>query len=539
MTHIRITALALIALCLGSPAWAASTPVFQTGVMTPQHLAKFFSNGLIGDVGGLTGDANGRGVAPFIVQDNHGLAVCTATAATGAAHNRFCLGHDSTGNPLLSLTSQGGETDHGFKIDYYGTTYDFNPAGTGNVAGPGTSTTNGLMCWANTNGTLSKDCPTTGSGILTGITQTLTGADSVQRGAFNGYPQNLFVTNSTAHAHTTGTIGTEFDYTNAGGYTVANATHIALVAEAKQTGAMSFASGKQESIQGAFIVGAALATQGGTPGGANAAGAVWGVSTIANLYNGATGFVSLQGNETDVFVESGANVNNRFGYNAVDYGSGTSGCTGPANVCQGSNEDSAYSVNALTGSAGWRVAYGISKYGGPTPMSSNGTLMKNTSAGTIAIADGIDLRGFTFSDYAFAGPSGGFLVDGPGNTTVNTLLLLAGGGTISGAGGLTLNGTTGTTLKANNATGATLDTALNLKVFSTMTIGTAVIPPAGSIGVQGDIITGGNVLHKTSTALTNGAAAATATLTNAPTAGNPTKWISISDNGTTRFIPAW
>jgi hypothetical protein len=42
-----------------------------------------------------------------------------------------------------------------------------------------------------------------------------------------------------------------------------------------------------------------------------------------------------------------------------------------------------------------------------------------------------------------------------------------------------------------------------------------------------------------SATMTNGAAAATGTLTNAPTAGNPTKWVAINDNGTTRYIPAW
>lgn len=41
------------------------------------------------------------------------------------------------------------------------------------------------------------------------------------------------------------------------------------------------------------------------------------------------------------------------------------------------------------------------------------------------------------------------------------------------------------------------------------------------------------------TALTNGAAAALGTLTNAPAAGDPTKWIPIDDNGTTRYIPCW
>ncbi len=52
------------------------------------------------------------------------------------------------------------------------------------------------------------------------------------------------------------------------------------------------------------------------------------------------------------------------------------------------------------------------------------------------------------------------------------------------------------------------------------------------------IIPGGTLL-RTSAALTNGAGAAAGTLGNAPAAGNPTKWIPINDNGTTRYIPAW
>lgn len=40
-------------------------------------------------------------------------------------------------------------------------------------------------------------------------------------------------------------------------------------------------------------------------------------------------------------------------------------------------------------------------------------------------------------------------------------------------------------------------------------------------------------------ALTNNAGAGAGTLTNAPAAGNPTKWIKINDNGTVRSIPAW
>lgn len=60
-----------------------------------------------------------------------------------------------------------------------------------------------------------------------------------------------------------------------------------------------------------------------------------------------------------------------------------------------------------------------------------------------------------------------------------------------------------------------------------------------SLVLSGGITTGNTTLHTTSVALTNGAAAAAGTLLNAPVAGNPTKWIPINDNGTTRYIPTW
>ncbi len=40
-------------------------------------------------------------------------------------------------------------------------------------------------------------------------------------------------------------------------------------------------------------------------------------------------------------------------------------------------------------------------------------------------------------------------------------------------------------------------------------------------------------------ALNNGAGAAAGSISNAPVAGNPTKWVPINDNGTIRYIPAW
>lgn len=65
------------------------------------------------------------------------------------------------------------------------------------------------------------------------------------------------------------------------------------------------------------------------------------------------------------------------------------------------------------------------------------------------------------------------------------------------------------------------------------------VTDAGNVSLSGTLTTADTNLMRTSVALSNGAAAQTGTLTNAPVAGNPTKWIAINDNGTTRYIPAW
>lgn len=76
---------------------------------------------------------------------------------------------------------------------------------------------------------------------------------------------------------------------------------------------------------------------------------------------------------------------------------------------------------------------------------------------------------------------------------------------------------------------------------TTPTLVTPVIGAATgtSLVLTGNITTGTGVLHASSVNLTDGAAAAAGTLGNAPVAGNPTKWVPINDNGTTRYIPCW
>lgn len=52
-------------------------------------------------------------------------------------------------------------------------------------------------------------------------------------------------------------------------------------------------------------------------------------------------------------------------------------------------------------------------------------------------------------------------------------------------------------------------------------------------------VNGATYLVRASASLTNGSAASVGTLTNAPAAGNPTKWVAVDDNGTTRYLPLW
>lgn len=94
-------------------------------------------------------------------------------------------------------------------------------------------------------------------------------------------------------------------------------------------------------------------------------------------------------------------------------------------------------------------------------------------------------------------------------------------------------------------------------------LGSNVPQTVGNLNVQGTLDTTGNVtiggaldvtgearasqvapntitaLVRARSTMNNGAGVATGTLTNAPAATNPTKWIPVDDNGTIRHVPAW
>ena len=87
-------------------------------------------------------------------------------------------------------------------------------------------------------------------------------------------------------------------------------------------------------------------------------------------------------------------------------------------------------------------------------------------------------------------------------------------------------------------------------VAANLTAGTgiAITNSAGGITISAGALssvtadltnTNATYLMSTNQTMPNGSGAAAGTLLNAPVAGNPTKWLSINDNGTTRKVPSW
>ena len=84
------------------------------------------------------------------------------------------------------------------------------------------------------------------------------------------------------------------------------------------------------------------------------------------------------------------------------------------------------------------------------------------------------------------------------------------------------------------------DTALSRIGAGIIGVGTGAVGNiAGSVKLTDLFTNNAAAVIRTNTTLTNGAGVGVGTLTTAPSAGNPTKWIGIDDNGTTRYIPAW
>jgi hypothetical protein len=125
---ILLRLLPLLLLLGAATAHAQHTLVYQSGGALADTLMKGISPGRIGTAGNLSGDALGRGVNPFMVQDGLGLGLCSSTAAAGAARNVLCFGHDASGNGLVTLDSYAGYANKPLNFRINGVTIPFTTA---------------------------------------------------------------------------------------------------------------------------------------------------------------------------------------------------------------------------------------------------------------------------------------------------------------------------------------------------------------------------------------------------------------------------
>lgn len=83
------------------------------------------------------------------------------------------------------------------------------------------------------------------------------------------------------------------------------------------------------------------------------------------------------------------------------------------------------------------------------------------------------------------------------------------------------------------------DVALKRSVAGMIEINSTVAGTYRDLKLRDIYINGATYLLRASAALADNSGANTATLTNAPVSGNPTKWAAVDDNGTTRYQPLW
>ena len=220
---------------------------------------------------------------------------------------------------------------------------------------------------------------------------------------------------------------------------------------------------------------------------------------------------------------------------------GSNGFSGAQSITAGSLTSSALAVTQTWNNAGVTcrgLEYAVTN----TNSASDSTLFRllgGAAGATAKLAVTQDARvcaevGGAFPQFTGLGRTGtgmriaadrvDFWLSGSALMTVQAGAILLDGGQniIFGTGGSTF------THSANVMSLINTTTAQKFRVFKTN---------SGSQYIELDA-TGTNLIN-TTYALGNGAASSTGTITNAPAVGNPTKWIPINDNGTTRHIPAW
>ncbi len=112
-------------------------------------------------------------------------------------------------------------------------------------------------------------------------------------------------------------------------------------------------------------------------------------------------------------------------------------------------------------------------------------------------------------------------------------------GIAGGQAGPTIRGTSGLFLNTNDSSPVTFLVAAVMTSTNIATLTTTGNTLFQGVATINSLKIASTTAFQTTVALTDFSGAQTATILNGPTAGNPTKWFQINDNGTLRRIPAW
>jgi hypothetical protein len=298
-----------------------------------------------------------------------------------------------------------------------------------------------------------------------------------------------------------------------------------------------------------------------------------GTNTFLQVNHGAQG-VSVRGNGTDVLLVtrlSGLTVGSlapRLGFTASDINvpdaflsrraaanlrlgaADTTGTTAPTPQFLSAQSWLSSTTNNQTGAnftidgsqgtgtgAGGSIIFRVAPAGGTgTAQNALATALTLTSAGTLVFPNSgtpATLIQFQYANYGIGSNANGEAViniNSAARATIGVNARLGPIGTYAwgstdsnSASDLILARDAANTLALRNGTNAQ-----EMRVYETTT------------GTIYKAILGNRQLIKIAgAAFDDGAGASAGTLTNAPAVGNPTKWIPIDDNGTTRHIPAW
>lgn len=195
----------------------------------------------------------------------------------------------------------------------------------------------------------------------------------------------------------------------------------------------------------------------------------------------------------------------------------------------------AYSLPPVAMGIDWtrpgRIGSSTPNTGSFTTLSASGAVTLSPASANVALSP--TGTGLVTIDPATAGTMNNMAI---GGTTPRAGAFT----TISASGQITSTVATGTppfvVASFTNVPGLNASLLLGFNWVTPGTIGSTT-PNTGRF--TSVTVPGGAQFITTNTALTDGAGASAGTITNAPAAGNPTKWIGINDNGTIRKIPAW